>query len=176
MAAKRGPKKKFKQEYIKHAYLLAVAGKIDKEIAEYFDISERLLNNWKNEYPEIMQSIKKGKDEFDTGNVENALLKRALGYEYKETIQSTDEKGKEVKKGAKVITKTALPDVGALCFWLKNRQQGRWRDKPNADTGEIVLKTISNIAEILSKRDPESLKILAKNFDYIINELQSKTD
>jgi hypothetical protein len=49
-------------------------------------------------------------------------------------------------------------------------------DKPNADTGEIVLKTISNIAEILSKRDPEALKILAKNFDHIINELQSKTD
>lgn len=59
--------------------------------------------------------------------VENALLKRALGYEYMEERAEISE-----KDGRKVIqtVKQVIPDTAAQIFWLKNRRPDRWRDKP----------------------------------------------
>ena len=39
---------------------------------------------WKNDHPEIAEALKKGKEVVDL-EVENALLKKALGYDYVET-------------------------------------------------------------------------------------------
>ena len=72
--------------------------------------------------------------------VENALLKRAMGYQYEETITEVeevptgkyDDEGKPIMKQVKHIRKvqkTALPDTTAQIFWLKNRRPDRWRDK-----------------------------------------------
>lgn len=69
--------------------------------------------------------------------VENALLKRALGYSYTETItdfelsDELDEDGNPKKKikNVRMIKKEVAPDVGAAAFWLKNRRPDRWRDK-----------------------------------------------
>ena len=59
--------------------------------------------------------------------VENALLKRALGYEYMEERVEISE-----KDGRKVIqtVKQVIPDTAAQIFWLKNRRSDKWRDKP----------------------------------------------
>ena len=103
-------------------------GLSDKQIAHNIGISEQTLNNWKNRFPEFFESLKKGKEVVDY-EVENALLKRAKGFEYQEvTIEvKTDENGKE-EKHKKVITKFVPPDTGAICFWLKNRRPDKWRD------------------------------------------------
>lgn len=58
-------------------------GLTDKQIAYNIGITEQTLNNWKNSYPSFFESLKKGKEVVDR-QVENALLKRALGYEYTE--------------------------------------------------------------------------------------------
>lgn len=70
--------------------------------------------------------------------VENALLKRALGYEYMEERVEISE-----KDGRKVIqtTKTVPPDTTAQIFWLKNRRPDKWRDKPEEQT-EAATQTI----------------------------------
>ena len=75
-------------------------GLIDEQIAEKMGISVRTLYTWKNQYPQISQAIKKGKEIVDF-SVENALLKKALA-----------------------------GDVTACIFWLKNRKPNNWRDKP----------------------------------------------
>ena len=58
--------------------------------------------------------------------MENALLKRALGYSYDEITEITDEKGRTTTK---VITKQVIPDTTAQIFWLKNRKPNEWREK-----------------------------------------------
>ena len=58
--------------------------------------------------------------------VENALLKRALGYQYDEI---TLEDGIETKR----VTKEVIPDTTAQIFWLKNRKPDQWRDKQNLE-------------------------------------------
>src|SRR5699024_6503945 len=79
----------------------------------------------KNKYPEITEALKRGKEVVDR-EVENALLKRALGYKYKEV---TEEFGEVTK----VVTKEVQPDTTAQIFWLKNRKPCIWRDKQDIE-------------------------------------------
>ena len=84
-------------------------GLTDEQIAGNVGITATTLYEWKNRFPEISEALKKGKEIVDI-QVENALLKRALGYEYMEERVEISE-----KDGRKVIqtTKTALPDTAA---------------------------------------------------------------
>lgn len=96
-------------------------GLIDEQIAHNMGITTKTLYEWKNKYSEISEALKKGKEVIDR-QVENALLKRALGYAYDET---TYEDGVETKR----VKKEVAPDTTAQIFWLKNRKPAEWRDK-----------------------------------------------
>jgi 5-methylcytosine-specific restriction endonuclease McrA len=61
-------------------------GLTDKQIAENMGVSERTFTDWKKKFSAISAVLKKGKEVIDR-QVENALLKRALGYEYVETTK-----------------------------------------------------------------------------------------
>ena len=51
----------YKTEYVKQVYKLCLLGATDKDIADFFEVSERTINTWKKAVPEFLQSIKKGK-------------------------------------------------------------------------------------------------------------------
>lgn len=99
-------------------------GLIDKQIAENIGITLSTLYEWKKTYPDISEALKKGKEVVDI-QVENALLKRALGYVYEEKKVEVSEDGTKVTKTIKEV----VPDTTAQIFWLKNRRPDRWRDK-----------------------------------------------
>lgn len=101
-------------------------GLTDEQLAEKMRIGVRTLYDWKLRYPQISQALKKGKEIVDI-QVENALLKRALGYDYQE-----ERVERSAKDGVKVVQtlKSVPPDVTAQIFWLKNRRPDRWREKP----------------------------------------------
>ena len=104
-------------------------GLTDEQIAHNMGITRKTLYDWKAKYGDICNALKKGKDVVDT-QVENALLKRALGYDYQEQrIEVSEKDGKKVIQTVKHVA----PDVGAAAFWLKNRRPDRWRDKPVPD-------------------------------------------
>ena len=63
----------------------ALLGLTDKQIAGVFDISEATLNNWKNEYPKFLESIRAGKTDADA-NVASTLYKRSLGHTQKNNL------------------------------------------------------------------------------------------
>jgi len=96
-------------------------GLTDEQIAKNMGINIATLYDWKKKYPEISESLKKGKEVVDR-EVENALLKAALGYEYEEDVVTN--KGQVVK-----VRKYEKPNVTAIIFWLKNRKPDVWRDK-----------------------------------------------
>lgn len=58
-------------------------GLTDDQIAKNVGINPATLYDWKKKYSKISESLKKGKEVVDI-QVENALLKRALGYRYNE--------------------------------------------------------------------------------------------
>lgn len=81
-------------------------GLTDEQIAHRMGIGVRTLYEWKKKFSQFSQALKSGKEVVDYA-VENALLKKALA-----------------------------GDVGACCFWLKNRRPDKWKDRM-----EDILKT-----------------------------------
>lgn len=109
-------------------------GLTDEQIAHNMGISRSTLNEWKKKYPDISDTLKKGKDVVDI-QVENALLKRALGYKYKETTKKLTKSG--FMMVTKEVIKEVVPDTTAQIFWLKNRRPDKWRDKPVAVESDV---------------------------------------
>lgn len=109
-------------------------GLTDEQIAKNLGIGIRTFYEYKEKYPQFSQSLKRGKEVVDT-EVENALLKRALGYTYDE---ETYEELSDGTSKSKTVTKHIPGDTTAQIFWLKNRKPGVWRDKTAVEhSGEI---------------------------------------
>lgn len=117
-------------------------GLSNDQIAHNIGITAKTLCEWQNRFSEFRNAIKKGKEVVDR-EVENALLKRALGYEYDEVTQEpvTDEDtGLTEMRVTKVVTKQVVPDVTAQIFWLKNRKPAEFRDKRDVEfKGELPV-------------------------------------
>lgn len=97
-------------------------GMTDEQIAGNMGISTRTLYRWKLQYCQICQALKKGKDVADR-EIENALFKRAKGYDVTETKIKT-KNGVVIEKTE--ITKHIPGDTTAQIFWLKNRKLEYW--------------------------------------------------
>ena len=80
----RGRKSLFREEYIQLAENYALLGATDDELADFFGVSKQTLNKWKKDYPEFLDSLKRGKDIADS-NVASKLYNRAIGYDFEET-------------------------------------------------------------------------------------------
>lgn len=106
-------------------------GATDEEIAKRLGISIASFYNFKNQFLEFLEALKETKEIVDA-QVENALLKRALGYSYDEVTQEVVDGELKVTK---VITKQVVPDTTAQIFWLKNREPSKWRDKLQVEAG-----------------------------------------
>lgn len=112
-------------------------GLTDEQIAHNIGIRRETLCVWKNKYPNISNALKKGKEVVDR-QVENALLKRALGYEYEEvkTYVEIDGHGRE-KKRKEITKKIIAPDTTAQIFWLRNRKGKVWSNREQIDADKI---------------------------------------
>lgn len=147
----RGRKSLYKEEYAKQALKLSLLGATDIEMADFFGVSEQTFNSWKKKYPELFESIKRGKAVADS-NVAAKLYNRAIGYEY-------DEKH-EVREGGVVVEvknihKHMPSDTTAAIFWLKNRQPEKWRDRKEIDTsvtlnGDLESMTDEQLEQLIS--------------------------
>lgn len=159
---KGGRPSSFKPEYVKQAYKLSLLGAKDKELADFFGVSEVTLNAWKKEFPEFLKSLKEGKEEADIKVVESLYKKAIGGHKIKETTfekvvlpnMADDDIAQEVYK-KKVIEKEIAADTTAQIFWLKNRQPDKWRDKPQ-ETEENA--NLNKNLEALTKAIDESKK------------------
>ena len=102
-------------------------GLTNEQIAENMGVDRSTLYEWQKTYSDFSDALKRGKEVVDR-QVENALLKRALGYSYKEVTRELNiETGNLVV--TKEVTKEVAPDTTAQIFWLKNRKPKEWRDK-----------------------------------------------
>lgn len=120
-------------------------GLTDEQIASNMGIGYSTLQTWKSKYQDIQDTLKRGKEVVDI-QVENALLKRALGYSYdevtRERVLDYDQSTGQVVDSHMEITKTVKKEVQgdttAQIFWLKNRRPEQWRDKRDVSVeGEI---------------------------------------
>ena len=153
---KRGRKSEYRIEYADQALKLCLLGATDKELSEFFSVSEQTLNKWKKDYPEFLESLKKGKNIADA-NVASRLYNRAIGYNCKATKFATSN-GKITD--SKEFIEHYPPDTTAAIFWLKNRQPEKWRDKKevaaNVNLGdELESLTDEQLQAIIDGKEKE---------------------
>jgi hypothetical protein len=159
-----GRPSKYLPEYAKQARKLCLLdiGITDAHLAEFFEVNEDTIYEWKKKFPEFSESVKGGKKLADA-NVAAALYKRAIGFTYDEvTFEKIDAKvvletttAGDIKTDQaykkKVVTKLVVPDTGAAMNWLKNRQKELWRDN-EIDYSKMTDEQLDYIIEKLKKR------------------------
>lgn len=129
-------------------------GFTDVKLANLFNVSRSTINVWKRDYPDFKAEILRGKDDFDTKNVEGDLLKRARGFTYTEvtkepeTIPIRDPITNKVigieekMRVTKTVKKMVVPSVTAQIYWLKNRNRERWPDKIDIDFNDLTVRRV----------------------------------
>jgi len=139
---KVGRPTKYKSEYNEMVEKLCRLGATDKQIGDFFNVTEQTINNWKESEPEFFESIKRGKEESDA-NVANSLYHRAIGYEHLEDKIFNNN-------GVPMIVPTIKhypPDPTSGIFWLKNRQPKNWREKQEVEN-TVIIKNKSDLEKL----------------------------
>ena len=137
-------------------------GLTQEQIAENLGISDQSLTNYIKRYEEFADAMSEGAEELEI-HIENALVKRALGYSYKEVTrerkQVVNEETGETEYRlvvTKSVTKHVVPDVGAQQYYLEHRAPKRWEKVPSAYIDTVQVNAdIKSIADLLNSPQPE---------------------
>lgn len=127
---------------------LAAQGMNTAQIAEKIGVSEKTFSEWVVRFPMIRQAI--NGEEYADKQVENALLKRALGYRHTEVTQQLSKEGE--MEVVKIVEKEVMPSTTAQIFWLKNRCGYIWDGAPqdgeeDEEGGVVVLPSVGGTEE-----------------------------
>ena len=136
-----GRPSKYQDDYPEKAYKLCLLGATDKQVADFFGVSESTLNKWKIDHEEFSESLKEGKLYADSVIAES-LFNRAKGYSHPD-VHISNYQG-EIK--VTEITKHYPPDTTAAIFWLKNRQKEEWRDRKEVYS-EVDIKDERTVSD-----------------------------
>jgi hypothetical protein len=140
---------KYRPEMCVQARKLCLLGATDKQLADFFEVHEVNLREWKTKHPEFGEALRKAKDEAD-GTIAQALFHRARGYKHL-AVKFFQHEGKIIHKR---YVEHLAPDTTACIFWLKNRRPDVWRDRhelTGANGGAIEHK-IEDVTDVEAAR------------------------
>lgn len=142
-------KSKYREDFPQLVEMWMRQGLTEEQAAKNLGVHESTFEDYKKRYPEFSEAIKRGKAPVDF-EVENALLKRALGYEA-DDVHVSNYMGEVT---ITPIKKVYPPDVTAAIFWLKNRRPDRWRDVKGVeltgkDGGPVEQKASVDAPEVV---------------------------
>jgi hypothetical protein len=119
-------------------------GQTYEDIAKNLGVGLSSLHKYVANHGELVEVLKTGKDDA-AAEVENAVFRTAIGYEYAETkitLEGTDnpkdfdvspaEEARQIASGKRRIErflKQQAPNTTAQIFYLSNRCSDRWRHK-----------------------------------------------
>lgn len=156
--AKRGRKSRWETDIKPNLQLIQEMARTmtEKQIAESFGISYTgAWSLYKQQYPELGESLKKGRQNL-VAELRSALIKKAKGYEYTETKETTErvkwpeelyqamldagftprQIGEARLVKTEVTHKKMSPDVAAINLALKNYDKENWANDPQ----QLALK------------------------------------
>ena len=140
-----GAPTKYKESHNDEAYKLCLLGYTDVQLADYFEVTEKTINNWKSEHPTFLQSLRLGKEIADA-EIAESLFKRGKGFT-KEAIKPMLVAGNVVDHP---VVEYYPPDVKAAQIWLYNRQRHNWKQKQTV--------TLDNQIEDVGFEPPEKIE------------------
>ena len=148
----------YKTEYEEQARKMSLLGLTDVQMVDVFGVSVATWTLWKKKHPELLASMKKGKDAADA-DVSASLYERACGYSHPDTdIRVIRD---EIVKTE--ITKHYPPDTAAAFIWLKNRQPALWRDKKQTELEKLQCEKLKK--ELNDGGHDRSITVTYKQID-----------
>lgn len=134
-------------------------GLLNKDIAANCGVAVGTFNNWTSKFSEVSEALKKGRAPV-VREIENALIKKAKGFEYTEEdiYIDIDERG---NKHQKVVRhkKYSPPDTSAAIFLLKNYKPNKYRNYNDLTKQQIEAEVRKLRAEAsLAERNIEELE------------------
>lgn len=154
------------------------------QIADRMGVNVNTLAKWQKQYVEINEAINVTRELVDY-QVENAVLKAALGYKTKEikvTIGKKVVNGEMVEMLKETTVKEVPPNIKAAMFWLNNRKFDDWklnRDKiveVDPDDSQVTITIqrgakqkidVYDDADEESTNEEENVEIYDENGDVI---------
>ena len=124
----------------------------DEQIAEKLGIGTSAYYEYQNKYVEFSESIKNGKRPVDI-EVENTLLKNALGYEFEEksSTMKVDSEGNAKVTEIKTVTKHIKAEPSCMFFWLVNRMPEDWKHIQKIEHSGKVSSLVELVKEYQEK-------------------------
>lgn len=132
---------------------------ITKIATDYVGISKTAWWGWYRESEDLRKAIAVSKEVADL-TVEEALYKRAVGYDYTEqTYELVEGELLLVRE----VHKHVSPDVKAILHWLYNRMPGQWRAVQEPLDKTQYVETIQNILvamkEVAENKEPQQVEV-----------------
>lgn len=143
--------------------LMTQAGETLAAVAKFLGMSRQTLDIYRQKFPGLQKALDVGKMAAEE-LAEQSLMSLVTGYQYKETLTTTDKEG---KLSVKEWSKKKHPDVNAIIFYMVNRCSDRWRKTVTGDsnTQQVTLAlgasnamTSVNVENIVRKMDAELFK------------------
>lgn len=125
------------------------SGESVSKIAEKIGISQKKLERLAKSERALSEALKYGREQTDA-MVEEALLKKALGFYVSEEKRVVKVNGQEE---VTTVSKEVPPDVSAASVWLKNRCPDKWRDKPQDNDDEVFRRLDKIMGDIDAEAD-----------------------
>lgn len=131
---------------------------IQKEISGFLGISEKTLIKLKKAHPRLNQAFVNGDLELKD-KLMDAMLQRAVGFDYEETQTIIEENKHRTKKKMVKTKKRSLPDYSALKYLLIIKFGRSYNDRKEEldimyqrlEKGEEVWLNENSIQEIMMK-------------------------
>lgn len=136
------------------------AGATDKEIADAFGIAVSTIYEYKKKYKEFSDAFSRARARV-VFEIKGALLKKALGFEYKEekAVARKDKDGENIILVEK-YKRYCVPSETAAAMLLRNYDEN-WRDsdKPSAD----LRKQESELKRAIAEATNIDLKLMSES-------------
>jgi hypothetical protein len=113
----------YKPDYCTQAHNYCLLGATNEDLAGFFDVTRRTIDNWIATHPDFATAVRSGRTVADM-RVARCLYERAVGWQ--QTVERT-----VLHQGEEKVLKNVMnhpPDARACIFWLRNRRRESWGD------------------------------------------------
>lgn len=152
-----GVKSCYSDELLPGIEKMAAHGCNNRQIAAALNIGYRTFYDWMNRYPQISLCLKKFRG-IALIQVENAMFKSAMGYQYTEVKKERKKTGKDNEGNPTfemIITEATLrevsPNLGAQVYITKNLMSHKYKDK--VETVHSLDNAIESMAFAIKRRE-----------------------
>ena len=114
----------YRPEFCELAHNYCLLGATNPELAGFFDVAPRTIDNWIASHPAFAEAVQEGRVVADA-RVARCLYERAVGYSC--TVERKVLHAGEERTLSNVVHYP--PDTRACIFWLRNRRRAVWSEK-----------------------------------------------